>query len=143
MAHYDLDSLIEIDLFLACEIFVMKIDYERRMYHNSQMMADLEEAFNLKATLGLDVIVKCGDASFECSKFMLTARSPVFDSMFQSNMMKSQTNVVKIENLMPEVVAEMLQYIHTGASPHLKEMSQELLVAADRSQLEQLKTSCQ
>ena len=42
-----------------------------------------------------------------------------------------------------EVVAEMLQYIHTGASPNLKEMSQELLVAADRYQLEQLKTSCQ
>ena len=30
-----------------------------------------------------------------------------------------------------EVVAEMLQYIHTGVSPNLKEMSQELLVAAD------------
>jgi len=80
MANYDLDALMEIDLFLACEIFVMKIDYEIKMYHNSQMMADLEEAFNLKDTLGLDVIIKCGDASFECSKFMLTARSPVFNA---------------------------------------------------------------
>jgi len=113
------------------------------MFHNSQMMADLEEAFNLKDTLGLDVTVKCGDASFKCSKFMLTARSPVFKSMFQSNMMESQTNIVNIENLKPEVVADMLQYIHTGISPNLKEMSQELLVAADRYQLEQLKTSCQ
>ena len=113
MAH-DLDALMEVDLFLACEIFVMKIDYERRMYHNSQMMADLEDTVNLKDTLGFDVIVKCGDASFECSKFLLTARSPVFKSMFQSNMMESQTNVVNIENLKPEVVAVMLQYIHTA-----------------------------
>ena len=96
MAHYDLDALMEIDLFLACEIFVMEIDCDIRMYHISQMMADLEEAFNLKETLGLDVIVMCGDASFECSKLMLTARSPVFKSMFQSNMMKSKTNIVNI-----------------------------------------------
>ena len=93
MAH-DLDALMEIDLFLACEIFVMKTDYNVKMFHNSQMMADLEEAFNLKDTFGLDVIVKCGDASFECSKFMLTARSPVFKSMFQSNMMESPTNIL-------------------------------------------------
>ena len=96
MAHYDLDALMEIDLFLACEIFVMKINYEIRTIHNSQMMADLEDTVNLKDTLGFDVIVKCGDASFKCSKFMLTARSPVFNSMFQSNMMKSKTNIVNI-----------------------------------------------
>ena len=72
MAHYHLDVLIGLNLLLKCEIFVMKTDYNVKMFHDSQMMADLEEAFNLKDTLGLDVIVKCGDASFECSKFMLT-----------------------------------------------------------------------
>merc|ERR1719348_517415 len=75
---------------------------------------DLAKAFKSKNSNAFDVKVKCGDASFECSKFMLTTRSPVFKSMFQANMIESQTNVIEIVDLQPEVVAKMLQYIHTG-----------------------------
>merc|ERR1712098_471558 len=70
-------------------------------------------------------------------------RSPVFKSMFQSNMIESQTNNVNIEDLKPKVVDEMLQYIHTGVSLNIDKYPQELLAAADRYQLDQLKNNCQ
>ena len=108
-----------------------------------KMLEDLEEAYALKKPLGLDVTVTCDDKSFECSKFMLTARSKVFNSMFQSNMKESQTNIVVIEDLKPSVVAEMLHYIHTGKVPKIDENAQGLLAAADRYQLEDLKRSCE
>ena len=108
-----------------------------------QMIKDLENAYKLKLESGLDVKVTCGDSSFACSKFMLIARSPVFSSMFQSNMKESQTNTVHIEDLEPTVVAEMLHYIHTGIAPNIKEETPLLLVAADRYELDDLKTSCE
>ena len=55
--------------------------------------------------------MKCWDQSLECNKFMLTARSPVFEAMFQHETLESQTNVVTIKDIEPEVFEEMLLYI--------------------------------
>ena len=78
------------------------------------MIEDLGKAFNLNDSFGMDVKVKCGDSTYEANKFLLTARSEIFKSMFTTEMIEKQTNVVNIEDLEPEVLAEMLVYIHTG-----------------------------
>ena len=41
--------------------------------------------------------VACGDRVFECHQFMLSARSPVFRAMFQSDMTEAQTKRVDIQ----------------------------------------------
>jgi len=129
------------DLILLCELSLVETGYDLRGSHNAQMLIDLELSF--KDSLGFDVTVNCGETSFECNKFMLMSRSSVFKSMFQSNMVESQSNIINIVDLEPEVVAEMVKYIHTGRSPDIEKMPRELLAAADRYQLEQLKISCQ
>jgi len=132
------------DLAIMCQITVLETGYQVKRFHSLKMIADLEQAFIQNDSSGFDVtVIKCGEVSFECNKFMLTARSPVFKSMFQSDMVESQTNTVEIVDLKPEIVAEMLQYIHTGTASNIRKYSQELLAAADRYQLEQLKSSCQ
>jgi len=131
------------DLTITADIQVLKTDIDTTKNHNAGMVKDLFHAFENKDSMLFDVTVKCGDVSFECNKFMLAARSPVFKSMFQSNMIESQTNTVNIEDLLPEVVDGMLQYIHTGVTKHLNKLPRELLAAADRYQLEYLKSSCQ
>jgi len=137
--------LLEDSLAIVCKIVVDYVFTIPKYVadQGQKMLEDLEEAYALKKPLGLDVTVTCKDKSFECSKFMLTARSKVFNSMFQSNMKESQTNIVVIEDLKPSVVAEMLHYIHTGKVPKIDENAQELLAAADRYQLEDLKRSCE
>jgi len=141
--------LVEDSLTIFCDISVFetisipncKKRQERKM--GRKIQEDLEKAFTLKEPIGCDVTVTCGDESFECSKFMLMARSNVFKLMFQSNMQESQTNKVNIEDLKPPVVAEMLHYIHTGKAPKIDEYAQELLTAADRYQLDDLKRTCE
>jgi len=112
-----------------------------RQKHSLQMMEDLEKAYADKRFL--DVTVTCGDASFKCNKFMLTARSPVFKAMFQHDNKESQSNVVEIKDIESKVLEEILHYIHTGDAPNIKNLAKDLLAAADFYQLDQLKTRCQ
>ena len=128
-------------LIISSEITVLEASINMKERHSVQMMDDLSIAFsNLNS---MDVTVTCGDASFECNKFMLTARSPVFQSMFIHDMKESQTNVVNIKDIEPRILEEMLRYIHTGEAPNIKNISSELLAAADFYELDQLKNSCQ
>merc|ERR1719481_119879 len=107
------------------------------------MKGDLEKAYTGADKSLLDVTLTCGDASFKCNKFMLTARSPVFKAMFQHDNKESQSNVVEIKDIESKVLEEILHYIHTGDAPNIKNRAKDLLAAADFYQLEQLKTSCQ
>ena len=103
------------DLTIICQIKVLETGYDVKRFQRIKMMHDLEIAFNSDDSIGFDAaVIKCGEVSFECNKFMLTARSPVFKGMFQAEMVESQTNLVNIDDIEPKVVAEMVEYIHTG-----------------------------
>jgi len=128
-------------LTLVCEMSVQETYIESKQKQCLQITDDLKNAFQEKNSF--DVTVNCGDVSFKCSKFMLTARSRVFKAMFQHDSMENQTNVVNIEDIEPKVLEEMLLYIHTGDSPNIKDLAKELLAAADYYQLDELKNSCQ
>jgi len=117
--------------------------YEIQQKQLLKMKEDLEKAYVGADKSLLDVTVTCGDASFKCNKFMLTARSPVFKAMFQHDSKENQSNVVEIKDIESKVLEEMLHYIHTGDAPNIKDLAKDLLAAADFYQLEQLKASCQ
>jgi len=128
-------------LTLVCELSVMESFYDIKQNHHLEMMEDLGKAFIEKNSM--DVTVNCGGMSFECNKFILAARSPVFKAMFQHDTKENQTNVVNIEDIEPNVLEEMLIYIHTGDAPNINDIAKKLLAAADFYQLHQLKISCQ
>merc|ERR1719348_39746 len=105
------------------------------------LIQDLETAFtNMELS---DVQLRCGGQVFDCHQFMLSARSPVFRAMFQSNMMEKETGKVDVKDLHPDVLAEMLSFIYTGKTPNLHKLAEGLLAAADQYQLEQLKSVCE
>ena len=128
-------------LTLVCELSVMESFYDIKQNHHLEMMEDLGKAFIEKNSM--DVTVNCGGMSFACNKFILAARSPVFKAMFQHDTEENQTNVVNIEDIEPNVLEEMLIYIHTGDAPNINDIAKKLLAAADFYQLNQLKISCQ
>ena len=77
---------------------------------------------------------------------MLAARSPVFSAMFESNMKEKETKTVAIDDFKARVVSEMLIFIYTGnisSQDILSEIATELLAAADKYQLELLKSICE
>ena len=109
------EGIIDDVLIIVVEISVLETFYEIKKKQCLQMMEDLGKAFDEKNSF--DVTVNCGDASFECNKFMLTARSPVFKAMFQHDTKENQTNVVNLKDIEPRVLEEMMLYIHTGDAP--------------------------
>ena len=93
-----------------------------------------------------DVKIRCEDQTFDCHQVILSARSPVFMAMFQSDMMEKETQTLTIEEFKSNVVAEMLNFIYTGTvSSHesISEIVSELLPAANKFQLDLLKKICE
>ena len=108
---------------------------------NGDVSQDLGNAFTSKELC--DVQLQCGEKIFDCHKVILSARSPVFRAMFQAEMEEKKTNKVDINDLDPDILAEMLHFIYTGKTPKLDDFAGQLLGVADRYQIEKLKIICE
>ena len=110
---------------------------------NTEVIEQLGRLFNDKELS--DVEVECGGELFNCHQLILSTRSDVFRAMFQADMKENRTKKVIIKDVNPDVLKEMLQFIYTGATSEniLKEMSGELLAAAEKYQLNCLKEMCE
>ncbi|CAL1267983.1 unnamed protein product [Larinioides sclopetarius] len=90
-----------------------------------------------------DVNINCGTVSFQAHKSILCARSPVFAAMFTTKMKENQDNKVDITDLSPQIFKTLLTYIYSGKTGELSVQSAgELLFAADKYQLQDLKRVC-
>ncbi|CAO1432572.1 unnamed protein product [Diamesa tonsa] len=77
---------------------------------------------------------------FKVHKSMLSARSPVFMKMFESNMKEAADNKVEINDVDPDVFEQLLIFIYSGKIPvNLDLYAMELFVAADKYKIEDLK----
>jgi len=91
-----------------------------------------------------DVVVKCGNTKFECHQLFLTTRSPVFKAMLTSDKKeKNRTNEIQVVDVKPEVMAELIEFIYTGKSSNLDKYAMDLLIAADKFQMDSLKELCE
>ena len=70
-----------------------------------------------------DVVVQCGDLSFDCHKVILASQSPFFKAMLTSNMKEKINNEIQIHDIEPEVMTEFLEFTYNGKSSNLNESS--------------------
>jgi len=67
-------------------------------------------------------------------------------AMFHSNMKETITNEVQIDDIKPEVMAEMLLFIYAGKTSNgcmSMDMAKDLFIAADKYQIDPLKNRCE
>jgi hypothetical protein len=78
-------------------------------------------------------------------KAVLAARSPVFAAMLDHpDTNEAKTGVLSIEDVEFGVLKEMMHFIYSGrCSPEVNEMASDLLIAADKYRLEDLKNHCE
>ncbi|RLN39822.1 hypothetical protein C2845_PM01G42520 [Panicum miliaceum] len=98
---------------------------------------------------GADVEFRVRKKKFYAHRSVLAARSPVFKKALLGPMKEgARTNTIPIDDMEAEVFAALLTFMYTDKLPDMKEqeesaMTQHLLVAADRYNLERLKLICE
>jgi len=90
-----------------------------------------------------DVIIAVAGKEFPVHKVMLSARSPVFQAMFQNPLKESKQNRIEITDLDEQSAQQLLEFIYTGIAPPLADFSLGLLAAAEKYQISSLKPICE
>ncbi|XP_046656712.1 TD and POZ domain-containing protein 1-like [Daphnia pulicaria] len=98
--------------------------------HN-QTLCDVKFKFKNSEEIGAHVAI-------------LTARSPVFAAMLQSDFVESKTRIVNIADSEMDVFKEMLVYLYTGKAPKLTEnnFTQSVYEVADKYGVKSLQDDC-
>ncbi|KAF8365316.1 mel-26, partial [Pristionchus pacificus] len=92
-----------------------------------------------------DFTIRVGDKEIRTHRAVLAARSPVFCAMLtHEDTNESKSGVMHITDMDHDVVQEMLTYVYSGrCSKDIGEMAGDLLIAADKYRLDELKQHCE
>ena len=85
----------------------------------------------------------CGQREFPVHKAILSARSKVFQAMFEHKMLETERSRVEIEDIDGDIMFEILRFIYTGKAQNMDKLADALLPAADKYCLERLKVQCE
>ncbi|CAD5209573.1 unnamed protein product [Bursaphelenchus xylophilus] len=99
----------------------------------------------LSDDLHTDFLIRVDGQDISVHKAVLAARSPVFAAMLQHrDTNEAQTGVLCIEDVEYNVMKEMLHFIYSGrCTSDVNEMASDLLIAADKYRLDELKNHCE
>ena len=102
------------------------------------LVEDLSKLLNDQATT--DFTLKTNTKTFRIHKLIFSARSCVFQAMFQSNLAEAQAGEATIEDLDDDTLEEMIHFIYTGRLSGKQFDKLSLLYAAKKYQMDSLKT---
>ncbi|GIZ05174.1 speckle-type POZ protein B [Caerostris extrusa] len=90
-----------------------------------------------------DVTLTAGNKEFRAHKIILSARSPVFESMFQNDMLEKNTGIVNVADMDPEILSMLLEFVYSDTFVG-KDMDTaiKLYLAADKYQILSLRENC-
>ncbi|GFR12916.1 TD and POZ domain-containing protein 4 [Trichonephila clavata] len=150
LIDYVNNTLNNESLILECTLEI----FEDRAILNAEIEDDdnqenktlSEIAQNMKQLLQdnsfYDITFKVDSESYKAHKNILSARSRVFKSMFESPLTMN-VEEIEISDISEETLKEMLNFIYSGQVSHLHvNNAMELYYAADKYELDSLKNIC-
>ncbi|CAO1428952.1 unnamed protein product [Diamesa hyperborea] len=90
-----------------------------------------------------DFTIIVASKEFKVHKSVMSARSPVFMKMFESNMKEAADNKVEIIDVDPDVFEQLLIYIYSGKIADITYYAMDLFVAADKYGVQELRNDCE
>ena len=131
--------LLDDELHIICEIVyeVKKVNISS----DGKLIGHFQQLMDSKSLA--DVIIDVKGQKFDAHKLILSARSPVFYAMFQSDFSEQKDNTLEVKDIEPDVFVEVLRFIYTDKAEKLEEMAPQLLAAADKYMLDLLKKKCE
>ncbi|XP_047083732.1 BTB/POZ and MATH domain-containing protein 2-like [Lolium rigidum] len=147
-------------LSIKCDLIIKKDIQSEETTGNQFVLvppSDLHRHFGnlLESMVGADVTFHVGGEKFLAHKFVLAARSSVFNAELLGAMKESVSTPIVIHEMEPDVFKSLLHFIYTDSLPVLEmacnqgearpdvAMASHLLVAADRYNVERLKLICE
>lgn len=109
--------------------------------NTSSINDDFEQLFENNKFSDVKLVVR--GQEFRVHKAILTARSPVFSAMFEHEMRENNENLVEIVDIEPDVMQEVLRYIYAGRVKHVQDIKGDLLAAANKYGIDELKAVCE
>jgi speckle-type POZ protein len=113
-------------------------DFSQLLLHSPPKMSDIKIRVTLPY-IDFDDDTIQSPVIFHAHKLILAARSPVFAAMFSNRTLENTTNIIDINDLHPNTIQSMLEYIYTGRVNDIKKSTVELYRCADKYQLEDLR----
>jgi len=89
-----------------------------------------------------DVVLTCKGKKFNCHKAILGARSAVFRRMFDVDMEEATSGLVEINDVEPDIIDAMVEYIYTGKTTKQVEDLSKLVYVGDKYELKGLVEVC-
>ena len=146
LKHKAKELSVDGKLIIECEISTRldEIEYTQNSPADKTSLAEFVnfEKFLFSDTLS-DIQLIVGEKVLYAHKFILAARSEVFEAMFTQEKKENGENNVKIEDFTCEVVMEMLRYMYTHKINEIEKMLEDLLTLADKYLLKELKSLCE
>ena len=85
-------------------------------------------------------LVSKDNIEFKAHRNVLSAASPYFDKLLQSNMKENREGIVRFEEISGSVVEDVLEFIYTGTVDVTQENAEELIAAGNYLIIPSLKT---
>ena len=119
----DLPGISDTDQAAFCVELAKRLNMQRRQDH----LCDIT------------LVTKDGK-EFKAHRNMLSAASPFFSKLFQSNMKENREGIVRFEEISGAVMEDILEFIYTGSVEITEENSKDLIAAANYLVIPGLKT---
>ncbi|KAG5684603.1 hypothetical protein PVAND_013828 [Polypedilum vanderplanki] len=134
--HVIKDKMIEIVVLLR---FIE--NKEESTYVNTIMSNQYEKMFNNPDYSDFKLITSENEEIF-VHKLFLSARSPVFDAMINTKLLEGTEKRAKIDDIDPKSLKELIRFIYSGRVDEIDQIANELIYAAGKYELEDLKPLC-
>lgn len=135
-------------LTFLCKVMILenavKSDAEIQIEKNLIRLKQFDKYEELLINKELsDVTVTSEGKNFYLHKNILAIGSDVFKVMFRNDMKEKNESKVTISDIKYDVLQELFQFIYTGKVSNIKEIAGELLIAAEKYCIEELKVLCE
>lgn len=88
------------------------------------------------------LVTACGK-ELKAHKVFLASKSEIFAAMFTHDVLENKSNIVNIPDVDHEILKEMLRYIYTGQVENMENVAIDLFIAADKYDIQDLKSMCE
>ena len=119
----DLEPISEAEQSLFCLELMKRLNIQR------------QQSYFCNITL----VAKEGN-EFKAHRNVLSAASPFFSKLLQSEMKEKEEGVIRFEEISKSILSDVLEFIYTGSVEINEKNARDLIIAADYLLLESLKT---